>query len=332
MQVTQRWWAMPECKMFQHGLTIGPSGAVRPCCAFDVSEKNINFFDNWKARHIGWSQASKTTWLHGCAECQASEDISGHSLRTTANQIIPEDAEGITYWDLKINNTCNLACRMCDGWSSSTWAKLVREHPALQSDSVPKLGQRWHRDIDKILPHMIDAKVVKFTGGEPFLIPQVETVIDYLIEHEISQVVDLMITSNGTVDFSSWIDKFKKFKSTNITISIDSIGKRFEYIRAGASWDQVSQNVVLMNQLLIGTNITLAVTALPQALNQGYIQEVADWCRQHKIEFMTSAPLLYPDYMRSSALDDPELKEKLIRRMRQLDAIHGTDYRDFINE
>ena len=323
---------MPECKMFNHGLTVGPSGAVRPCCAFQVADKNIDFFDNWQLRHAGWNTASKRNWLKGCEECKVSESITGHSLRTSANQIIPEDAEGIAYWDLKINNTCNLACRMCDGWSSSTWARLVRENPELKSDNVPRLGQKWHRNLDKILPYMIDAKVVKFTGGEPFLIPQVKTVVDYLIENEISPVVDLMITSNGTVDFSSWIDKFKKFKSTKITISIDSIEKRFEYIRSGASWDQVSQNVVAMQKLTNGTNIKLAVTALPQALNRGYINEVAEWCNQHKIEFMTSAPLLYPDYMQTSALDDPELKEKLIRRMRQLDVIHGTDYRDFIDE
>ena len=218
---------MPECLMFEHGLTLGPSGAVRPCCAFEVSGENLFINDDWKKRHLEWAQQSKTKWLSGCEECRLAEKQNGHSLRTFANQAL-KNKYGIVYWDLKINNTCNLACRMCDSWNSSTWERIVKQNPDIDKVYHGQKKDSWHKDIDQLLPLLLDAKIVKFTGGEPFLIPQVKKVIDYLIDTETNQIIELSFTTNGTQDITDWIPKLKEFKSVNIIFSIDAIGFRFE--------------------------------------------------------------------------------------------------------
>ena len=106
---------MAECLIFKHGVTIGPTGAVRPCCAFNVKEGTTNLYwkDDWQIQHAEWNEQSKTSWLDECEECRISEQQTGTSLRTHYNKIL-EHADGINYWDLKINNTCNFACRMCN--------------------------------------------------------------------------------------------------------------------------------------------------------------------------------------------------------------------------
>lgn len=318
---------MPECKMFRHGMTIGPTGSVRPCCAIETPTEPAKITDPhiWRPRHEDQHQRSLTTWLPECEECRQGEELYGHSLRTRANQQLTNNP-GIQYWDLKINNTCNLACRMCSSWSSSIWEQLGKQYPELDEPQMPR---RWHREVEDLLPALVDAKVLKFTGGEPLMIPQVKRVMEYLIENDIASVVDLEITTNGTQDFGKWIPLFNKFKSVVIVVSIDAVGERFEYIRAGAKWEQVSNNVIHLNRNK-SNGTCIAVIALPQALNANHMHEVKDWCAINNIAYSASPPLLDPEYMKISALTDPNLNAILIKRMELLDKIHATDYRKFI--
>lgn len=313
--------------MFKHGMTIGPSGSVRPCCAIETPKEPVGLLDThiWEPRHEEQHQRSLTEWLPECEECRVGEEMFGHSLRTRANQMLTDDP-GIQYWDLKINNTCNLACRMCSSWSSSTWEQLGAKYPELDEPPMPN---RWHKHIERLLPLLVDVKVLKFTGGEPLLIPQVKRVMEYLIENDISSIVSLELTTNGTQDFAKWIPLFNKFKSVSLVISVDAVGDRFEYIRVGADWKQVSENIIHLNTYK-NDHTLVTVTALPQALNANHLHEVEEWCKINSIAYNTSPPLIYPDYMRTSALTDPQLNAILIERLELLDRIHGTDYRKFI--
>jgi MoaA/NifB/PqqE/SkfB family radical SAM enzyme len=323
------------CKMFRHGLTIGPSGAVRPCCVLKVMDENLYIEDNWKSKHESWykkSQNSETGWIPECNNCRVNESLGRGSLRNYANSLITDDDQGIVHWDLKINNTCNLACRTCDSWNSSTWEKLSKENPDLPREYTKVRNKRWHRGIEDIMPHLLDARVVKFTGGEPFLIPQVKKVIEYLIEHGVSENITLHFNTNGTIDINPWIKYFTKFKHTKIHISVDAIGDRFNYIRAGADWNEVSDNILFLKSLTKQMSLSLGVLCLPQALNVGHIHEVEEWCQNHDIGFIYNPPVVDPDFMSPEALTDPVLRKRLIENLKILDRIHGTDYRDFIDE
>ena len=55
---------MPECKIFDHGICIGPTGAVRPCCAFMTrGVPSMYFNEDWKTRHQQWRDRSRDEWL-----------------------------------------------------------------------------------------------------------------------------------------------------------------------------------------------------------------------------------------------------------------------------
>lgn len=322
--------------MFKHGLTIGPTGAVRPCCAFDtVGVPNIPFSADWKTRHDEWDKQSQNKWLPHCIECKVGEDAGKTSNRlqyeNKLNDVTPD--QGIRYWDLKINNTCNFACRMCDKTSSSVWQQIIQNNPDNEWHQHYTVNDqnRWHKDSYDLVPHMKDAKVVKFTGGEPFMIPQVKRIIQELIEQNISPNVELELITNGSFDISAWNKYFEKFKKVVVLVSIDAIGKRYEYIRPGSNWNQVESNVVAF-QALKPDNTNLWITTLPMVLNKDHLHEVSNWMTQYGLRGSVATTIINPEFLRVDALEDTNLRKKFIKQMSIQDRIHGTDYREFINE
>ena len=323
---------MPKCAIFKHGVTIGPTGAVRPCCAFEVKhgQPNLYWEDDWQSRHEEWSKLSETQWLDECAECKLSEELTNNSLRKIYNEQF-ENEVGIKHWDLKINNTCNFACRMCDPVNSSTWANIVRDNKDEQWDEMytVKHNTRWTKQALDFGPRMLDAKIVKFTGGEPFMIPQVKKIIQQLIDYDVAPAIELHLITNGSHDMVAWNHYFEKFKRVHINISIEATGARYEYIRPGSSWLTTSQNTVKFNKQK-PKNTNIAVTILPMVFNRNNLDDVKDWCKENKINYHVSTPVISPDFMSPKALESKKLKNKLIEQSKIMDKIHGTNYRNFI--
>lgn len=323
--------AMPECSLFKHGITISPNGGTRPCCAFAMTGvPNIKFNEDWQTRHTAWHEQSIDSWVPNCRACKTDEESGQKSLRQIYNKEL-QYAEGIALWDLKINNTCNLSCRMCHATSSSVWETIYKENPDLDryyGDPPPK---RWWKESIDLLDKMVDAKKVKFTGGEPFLIPQVRRIVEGLIDRDIAGAVTLQLTTNGTQNIDSWYPLFAEFKKVELIVSVDAVGPRFEYIRVGADWNQVSSNVEHI-QRTKPDNVYFEVQCLPMALNHGYTQEVEQWAKQLGAFYHTATPLFDPDFLSIKALTDPELKKRMVEQLNIQDRIHGTDWREFINE
>ena len=315
--------------MFKHGATIGPGGTMRPCCAWEdlPGTDSLRYEDNWYDRHLEWGKQSETAWLPQCEECKQSEDMGRESLRTEINEKL-KYAEGIQYWDLKINNTCNLACRMCNAWSSSKWEQYS-EVPGMIVTSGPK--NKWHKQASGFLTEMLDAKEIKFTGGEPFLIPQVKTIIEKLIEYEIAPAVTLQFVTNGTQNMVSWCDMFKHFKQVKINVSIDAIGERYDYIRSHGNWEE-TERCVLEFKDAMPDNTGIWITCLEMILNKNNMWEVEEWSKQHGFNYVASGPILHPKWLKLDVFDVPEQHKIFVQQMEMMDNIHGTNWRDFVDE
>ena len=195
---------MPECAIFKHGVVIDTTSTIRPCCAWlsKPDEELLYFDDDWQTRHAEWGKQSETEWLDGCAECKLSEEQTGKSLRTMYNKEF-ENEVGIKHWDLKINNTCNFSCRMCHPGSSSKWANLIRDNKEYNwygyEARYEEPKTRWTKKALEFTPLMLDAKIIKFTGGEPLMIPQVKKIIQRLIDEDVSSNIELNLFNNDAV-------------------------------------------------------------------------------------------------------------------------------------
>lgn len=323
---------MPKCILFKSGVTVTTNGSVKPCCIYQSSETQT-LTDNWSDYYTQKSAEMEHGWIPECVHCKIAEERGEESDRIDAiNELRGTSYE---FWDLKLNNTCNLSCRMCNPHSSSTMEQNVKNNPSEPWDSsfTQGIGRKtWFKDesVDAILDKIIHAKKVKFTGGEPFLIPQIETIIQHLINSGNSKDITLSFVTNGTVLFEKWVDKFKQFKKVIINISIDAIEDRFEYIRAGASWKQVSENIIYMRELEL-SNVEIRASILPSIFNYNNIQEVVDWCNSIDIEYYVSNEIFKPVFLSTQALTNPELKARFIQQMEIQDRIHGTNWQDFVS-
>jgi hypothetical protein len=71
---------------------------------------------------------------------------------------------------LSLNNNCNLKCRTCSGYSSSKIAHEEKVLYGLTNNFSKILNNNQRQDIvDAVLPHVQEAQVISFAGGEPSL-------------------------------------------------------------------------------------------------------------------------------------------------------------------
>ena len=304
------------------------------------------------------SKQMEQGWIPQCTDCRLEEKDGEGSLRIESAKLFKQGAgDGIRYLDMDIHNTCNLMCRMCGPYSSSKWQQTVKQNPDLPWDQEilksvnGKYG--WHKTLDDVFELMSNVQLIKFTGGEPFLIPQMHEVIDHVIENNIAENITYHVTTNGTVDVSKYYDKLKKFKNIRISFSVDATGSRYEYIRPGADWATVKQNIQKLNQLAKEHNQHLGrehsrigVVPCISILSFTKQAETRQWALDNDLEWYSSdddigVEILDPTPLTFAALK-PHLREKynvdtifdydetawhrLCQQMAIQDQMFGTDF------
>jgi hypothetical protein len=179
--------------------------------------------------------------------------------------------------ELKLNNLCNLACRMCHPMDSTSWTDWgeVKEFykkegnimyalvEDLNLENKPHLDKfqdnpEWWASLEKLLPYF---RRVEFAGGEPLMDPQHYRILDMLapygdqIEIKYATNLSMLGKSNRTV----W-EYWPKFKSVAVNVSIDGIGTSYEYIRGNASWAELINNIKQIQTIPNISRIVGAVT------------------------------------------------------------------------
>lgn len=327
---------MPQCLFPKHGVSIHTDGRISPCCSWRETDRNTATYvgkHDWQIRHKTIDKELQDKWLPGCIECEEGEKYNNRSLRTDSFKIFNNESSGIEYWDFKLNVTCNLACKMCGAHSSSAWIRDIKNNPELK-DTVWSVGinkpRVWKEadglKIEELYPELINAKYIKFTGGEPLLIPEVKKCIEFLVDNEAASAIHLQLITNGTQDLVAWNHLFKEFKHVIISVSVDAIEDLYEYIRQYASWKIVSNNILEFNKQR-HKNTSLTLNYLPMAININAEEEVSQWCKENNLNMFVGSPCVNPPFMSPTALTDPLLKTELIQHLEMLDRVHGTDYK-----
>jgi sulfatase maturation enzyme AslB (radical SAM superfamily) len=243
---------------------INTNGRNRLCCnAVTSTSKFLDGFEEyWHGDEI--TQVRKQM-IDGerpaaCVSCWKKEDSGIRSLRQTFIDNYKERNEWKNFnarlhnvtelpieLDLKLGNYCNLSCRMCSSYSSSGYAN---EFKKIYADTGIDYGinefeksfvqGKWYNEPEFVssIQSMIDngLRQLKFTGGEPMMVPSVKKLIDYSVENDKAKNIDLVIITNGTLLNQSWIDLLTKFKHVSFILSIDGVDDVFEYIRHPAKW------------------------------------------------------------------------------------------------
>jgi MoaA/NifB/PqqE/SkfB family radical SAM enzyme len=266
------------------GLATREDGAVKVCCrSHPIGHINDNtleeIWNNDNMRRIR-KQVIGGNRPPECEPCFSLEDQGVESLRQRhVNGTIPEARirlypraiesmnsdftmpYNIPTMEIKLNNLCNLKCRMCNPTDSTSWndwdqveefydkeknfiSENVRTLNLVRKPYLDKFedNPNWWSSFEKNLPNF---RRVEFAGGEPLMDPQHYRILDMLKPY--GHQIEIKYATNGTtlgISKGRTIhDYWPHFRSVAVNVSIDGIGSVYEYIRGNSNWNEVVQNI-----------------------------------------------------------------------------------------
>jgi radical SAM protein with 4Fe4S-binding SPASM domain len=268
-------------------LYVGPDGNVLPCCQADHRHVMGNIKHSSIDEIVGSSAFNqlRANMLSGkrskeCAQCYTKEDAGLASARIYQNKQWPniqaadQDPSGRilsfepTYLDIRLNNICNLKCRMCSGYFSSAIAQededLFGNPQSVQSSM--ELQQRKIA-LDKIIKYLPLCEKIYFAGGEPLLASEHYEILNALIACNNTNLEITYNTNFTTLSYrgQSVLDLWSKFSNITIGASLDAQGAVAEYVRHGTNWKNIESNLKLVKSCCPHVNIT--VTSVVGLLN-----------------------------------------------------------------
>lgn len=89
--------------------------------------------------------------------------------------------------DVLVTERCTLACSYCNMFMPHYEAPIHRELDIIKSD------------VDSYFKIVDYVSVFHLVGGEPFLYPNIEDIIEYILKNYIHKIDKLIITTNGTI-------------------------------------------------------------------------------------------------------------------------------------
>jgi MoaA/NifB/PqqE/SkfB family radical SAM enzyme len=271
------WCILPWVHLF-----VGETGTIRPCCMTLEQPDQVNRDEAGEPFHAYGDAPLEEIWnspfmrslrlemLEGkrpdiCARCYRDEDLGIRSHRRMSNamfdaqtdQALSETAEDgtappslITSLDLRLGNRCNLKCRMCSPVSSratlSDYAALFNLPPDHHRLTALAGREDWVADPsfhDLFVASSSGAERVQFSGGEPLLIPEMETLLKSLVDRSLAPGIELHYISNLTVLPEKYFTYWAQFRRIGFLVSLDAIGRVGEYIRRPMQWTRLDENL-----------------------------------------------------------------------------------------
>lgn len=234
--------------------------------------------------------------------------------------------------ELKLNNLCNLKCRMCHPMDSTSWNDwsevkefykkegnimyaIVEEHKLENKPFLDKFqdNPEWWASLEKLLPHF---RRVEFAGGEPLMDPQHYRILDMLapyghqIEIKYATNLSMLGKSNRTI----W-EYWPKFKSIAVNVSIDGIGDSYEYVRGNASWAELINNIKQIQTIPNISRIVGAVTVqvsnvlILDKMIEYFLDDLGIVFHTHRVE--------YPNVLSAQVLP-PKLRALATQRLQEV--------------
>lgn len=243
----------------------------------DVFSENNSRLTNFRRQFINSNRLPDS-----CRSCRDSVQAfySRDHIRDTGkflrNFDSPEDLinnRSIYTYDIRFTNLCNIKCHYCHPDASSRFsARLYREGKvdrilqALPEENVSEILRRFEENIHEVVEFY-------FAGGEPLIMKEHYEILDICLKHNRTDI-GLSYNSNMTrlgIKNYNLFDYWKQFKDIRLNASIDAGWQQFEFIRDGAVWDEVVENLRIVKSL---PNVHMTITPTVSFWNMEGIAKV----------------------------------------------------------
>lgn len=302
------------CTKLFSAISISPAGVVAPCCLYEqaiqndearpyrVWETSIEEIYNSKYMKNMRQKVLSGETLSQCRQCYDVESSGSSSMRVLSNvesdELVEEYDESKRYIpksvDLKINNKCNLKCRMCQPRDShliqNEFEKIIKDDSSFQFFTNTEMedpdlnlslkdlevwedSEVFNKSLENILPYVVKISMV---GGEPLLLDKIYDILDKCIEMDLAKNIYISFTSNFMYVPVQKIERYiNHFRKVLFNISLDAVGKELNYIRYPSNFDKIVKN---FNSIYRDTpNLEFQFTPTVQVYNILYIHEVYEF-------------------------------------------------------
>jgi len=306
-----------RCLHFEHGYEQAVNG---PCCyqsipgvsSFTEMQQHPVYLKiqssfaqgEWPTNYCtACSDVEKLHTDQGYSKRQATEFHYRRYIRDNIDAYVPGELYFLT---IDAGRYCNIQCRSCNPYNSSSWIpERIAMEPRVLYSLYPDNGKKvfdvtyYNNSIDDFSK----LKHVNVLGGEPLYNSTTNEMLEKILEAA-GPDVSISISTNGTVSYKN-VPVLKKFNKVGLTFSIDATGPAFEFIRTGANWENVKQNIQdwvdLKGSSYAGVHPTYSVLNIFETvkLKQYFVE--AQLNETNETTFLT-----YPDYLNYSILTERE--------------------------
>lgn len=288
----------------------------------------------------------KSSSCRSCWNLEAQGKVSERQLKNQALDFYTDRDINLLEQDCKqgsfstqivklyTSSVCNSTCATCGPEASSAWSKLK---------GIPIKYDCLSDTVTKNINYS-NIKMLSFVGGEPLYEQKNFTILKQLIEEQNTDCFISFVT-NGSVPLTkNQISILEKFKNLNFSLSIDGVGKVFEYLRYPLSWDLLINNINLYRSM--GINLSVSYTI--SNLNIFYYKETINWFNEQNLKFnhnivnydkwfspnslpSTVKKNLYANFLlRSHTETDDDNFKKFISEIKYQDQLKKISIRDYI--
>lgn len=275
-------------------IDISPVGDISPCCKFltstydqkfNIGNRTVQDYRNSNFLQAVQQEFQLGQWPKGCTRCQIEEENKIKSKRQLDFERWQQhytdynlEQDGFITASIAFGNTCNLTCITCSPYSSSRWRHEYQTIYLKDIKNFHFYKNNFVQDFVQSAPQLIH---IDIPGGEPFLsgVAEQKTLLQHYIDTDQARNIMLHYTTNVTTwPDQGWWDLWQHFKEIDMQLSIDGVGKRYNYIRYPGDWNQIQPNI----QRYLGCqklpNFRLSVSHTVSAYNIYYLDEFFAWC------------------------------------------------------
>jgi len=345
-------------------IRIDWDGKFRPCCVIqpDASEftgkKNYSIHDSsldefMTSDYLQYLRQSLGSGVPvaECQSCWAREKHNIFSLRQVTNNTVTHNQGHkiektwikslvnkskdyrdykIVSADIKLSNTCNFSCVMCEPTASSRiyskWKsqqslffvqEKLKRNPGYFSDITATFqSQRGYQHLQDIIQS--GCMYLKLLGGEPLLDQTLFQILTNVPEDR-KKNLSLHFVTNGSYNLIEATQRLSNYKEITFTVSLEGINDMQDYARNGSDWSFIETNI--LNAINLGIQIKVSHTL--QALTILHLDQLMAWCKQHDISLFFTL-LTEPLFLGLAVLPD-HIKNKVLQKLQTVQNISIND-------
>ena len=264
-----------SCKAPWTNLHVNTDGKAQPCCRGVGIQFDLTEIDQYIQTLHPQVVAIKQDLINNQQPepCQDCNEYTWYDSCSDLREFGPHHFQ-LESLDLRWSNTCQLTCMYCNAYQSSSWSSIIGKYTG--QPIIPHKIIKQQQLLDFVKENKGKIKRVNLLGGEPLLLSQNIDILEIL---DPDVTVDIFTNLNCNLQKNDIFNRLIDRPNVYWTVSMENIGKKFEFVRRNASWTKQHENILA---LLEGSKSQYDVTLQSQfcVYSATSITELYEYARQ----------------------------------------------------